>query len=197
MTDIDARLSDYHRLLIREFAEEALPAVSRPSSQSWLSRHAFRLGVAAALAVALPLLALGISRDSSALPVKVHLPGLTITAIANSGVSPQLTAQQATTAALAYLEESKGSPSFAGYSVTTVAFEPDVLNVVGQCGAIYLPSPGNFWVIEATAPAQQGWEFVRATLLVDDDTGVASSAAIQFARTAPVPGSGGTPASCH
>jgi hypothetical protein len=197
MTDLDARLSDYYRLLIREFAEEALPAVTGASSRRGLSRHAFGLGVAAALAVAVPLLALGISRDSSALPVKVYLPGLTITALANSGVSPQLTAQQATTVALAYLEEGKGSPSFVGYSVTTAAFEPDVLNVVGKCGDIYLPSPENFWVIEAAAPAQQGWEFVRATVLVDDDTGVASSAAIQFARIAPVPGSAGTPATCH
>jgi hypothetical protein len=196
MKDLDARLSDYHRSLLAEFAREPLPAANRAPSQLRLSRRVFGLGIATVLAVTVSLLALGISHDNSTVPMKVHLPGLTITAVAGSHVSPQMNSQQAKAAALTYLDM-LGNPSFAEYSVTTSAFEPDVINVVGQCGNIYLPSAGNYWVIEASAPAQQGWQFIRATVLVNDDTGVASGAEILTGKTPSVPGPDGPPASCH
>jgi hypothetical protein len=149
-----------------------------------------------ALAVAVAVLTLGIFPGNSSALTKIHLRGLTITARAASQVSPQMSQQQATAAALAYLDH-LGSPDFTGYSVTAAIFEPDVTHVQGNCANFYLPSPVNLWVVSATAPAQQGWQFIRATVLVDDDSGQANWSGIAMNPTDLVPGVNGTPATCQ
>ncbi|HUY08350.1 MAG TPA: hypothetical protein VMW80_02730 [Candidatus Dormibacteraeota bacterium] len=170
------------------------------AKRSLRPRYLFGLGGAVALAVVVPLLTLGIFPGNSSALTKVHLPGLTITVRAASHVSPQMTAQQATSVALSYLDH-LGSPDFTGYSVTTSVFEPDVTDVTdvqGNCWSHSLPSPVNLWAVEVTAPAQQGFKFIQATVLVDDDSGQESWSMIATnPPTALVPGVNGTPANCQ
>lgn len=146
----------------------------RTRTSSRRRRSLYGLGVAVAVAVAVPLLALGIFSTNSDLKT-LRLPGLTITALAQSQATPQLTAAQATSIATAYLGQDPGNLTFTNYSVTaTPVFEPGVTDVAWQCGSFNLPSPQNVWVVEASAPDQQGWTVIRAVVLVDDGSGQAT-----------------------
>lgn len=171
-------------------------ATSGRAAQTRLPRYAFGIGIAVALVIAVPFLTVGLLNGNSARYTQIHLPGLTITAKADSNVSPQLSSLQATAAALSFLQDANLNPSFAGYVVSTATFEPDVQNVVGQCASISLPSPGNYWVIEASAPAQQGWQTIHAIALVNDETATANTAEVLVGKAPPSSEAAGTASSC-
>jgi hypothetical protein len=141
------------------------------------ARYRFGLGVAVAVAVTVPLLALGVLPGNTGAHTTVHVRGLAITLLSDSQASPQMTAQQAVTIAVDYLDQ-QATPLFTGYSSTASSFEPGVLNVVGQCVNMSFTVPQTVWLVEASAPPQLGYSTIRGIVLVDDDSGKVSLGAV-------------------
>jgi hypothetical protein len=151
-------------------ARPRLPVATWIATRSRRARYTFGLGVAVAVAVTVPLLALGVLSGNTRAHTTVHVRGLAITVLADSQASPQMTAQQATAIAVDYLDQ-QATPHFTGYSTTASSFEPDVLNVVGQCVNMSFAVPQTVWLVEATAPPQLGYSAIRGIVLVADDSG--------------------------
>jgi hypothetical protein len=152
-----------------------LPDLVRARTRFRRARYLYGLGLAVAVAVIVPLVTLGIFPGTSSSLTRIHLPGLTITALAQSQATAHLTAQQAASIASAYLAQDAGNLHFTGYSITaTPVFEPEVTDVAWQCGSYSQPTPENVWIVEANAPAQQGWNTITAVVLVEDDSGQSS-----------------------
>jgi hypothetical protein len=194
MTDIDIRLEHYYQSLLTDFASEQIPLPHPRAHHSLLPRVLAGAGLAAFMAVAVPLLAFNISKSEL---IRIHLQGVTITARPDSDVQPQMTPQQASAAALAYPDNPRISSGFVGYAVESTNFEPGVTSVVNQCGGTYyLPAATTAWVVELSLPPQQGWKFLHATVIVDDSGG-ATYGMILESRSAPVPGRSAAQASCQ
>lgn len=152
-----------------------LPELVRARTRFRRARYLYGLGLAVAVAVIVPLVTLGIFPGTSSSLTWIHLPGLTITALAKSPATAQLTAQQAASIASGYLAQDPGNLHFRGYSITaTPIFEAEVTDVVWQCGSYSQPTPEDVWIVEANAPAQRGWNTITAVVLVDDDSGQSS-----------------------
>lgn len=193
---VTAEITDHTSLAAAPLAADEPPlggaAAARVRPRSW----SVAIAVAVCLAVAVPVLTFDTFTHRGDTAVKVHLPGLTVTALRVSKVQPRLSAQEAITIALASLQRRPWHPIFTGYSVTSAAFEAAVTDVRGQCGSYRLNSPHNVWVVEARAPAQHGWRLIRATVLVDDNSGSPTWGMLALAKKVPAAGGRGAAASC-
>ena len=193
---VTAEITDHTPLAAAPLADGELSLGGAASARTRHRSWSVAIAVAVCLAVAVPILTFDTFANRSDTAIKVYLPGLTVTALRVSKVRPRLSAQQAITIALASLQRRPWHPIFTGYSVTSAAFEAAVTDVRGQCGSYRLNSPHNVWVVEARAPAQDGWRFIRATVLVDDNSGSPTWGMLALAKKVPAAGVRGAAASC-
>jgi hypothetical protein len=192
MTDLDRRLHIYHQALVAGFAEEASRLAPRPSAGR-RSRRLPWLAAAAAVAASAALLVFRLLPSGTAQQVTLEVPGFTIVAQAATHATPHLAADQAKAIALDSLSRGATRLNITGFTVTTATFAPDVVRISQTCGAhIGLAREANVWVIGVTAPPQHGWQFIRAAVLVDDDSRQIAGGQI---LTGPQPG--GPLSTCH
>lgn len=175
-SDLDARLRRHHDELVRVFAaHHVLAPVSRRRGTRGLV-VGLALGLAAALAA--PVLTLRLV-PSHATERQVEIAGFTITAVAGDVVAPRMSRDQAISAAEAFntshpIYVPHGGPMIVGLTVEGAWYVAGVQHVVGPCVNVFLPSPTNIWVVQATAPAQSGWTALRGAFLINDATGTSN-----------------------
>jgi hypothetical protein len=172
MIELDRRLRDYHDALVAGFTVDARHLAPRAVVERRRRRWTLPVAVAAAVAVAATILTVRLLPSGTGHQVTVEVPGFTIVAEAAAGVTPHLTMEQATSIALQSLARGATQLHISGFTVTVSTYAPQVLRVSQTCGAhIGLAKVANVWVIGLTAPPQHGWQFIRAAMLVDDDSG--------------------------
>jgi hypothetical protein len=191
-TDLDRRLREYHQALVAGFAEEA-SRLAPGTSATRRSRRLPWLVAAAVVAASAALLVVRLLPSATTQQVTLEVPGFTIVAQAATNATPHLTAEEAKFIALESLSRGATQIHITGFTVTGATFAPDVVSISQTCGAhIGLARVASVWVIGLTAPPQQGWQFIRAAILVDDHTrGIAGGQIL----TGPDPG--GPLSTCH
>lgn len=138
------------------------------------TRRAVFAGFALACAATTAVLVLAVARvGAPASTSTIQLPGYTIEVAAQGTVPAHLTPAQATRIATAWMQAhpftARSGAAFTDFRVVEVLYQASVLKVWQQCGVHwYLPSPESVWVVNLRAPAQLGFDYVVATVLVDD-----------------------------
>ena len=175
-------------------APEPGPPPRSPARRYQRMRRFWQVGAAGVVAVSVPLLLINVFHAGSAGPLTVHVPGYTIEVVAAAEKAPRLNRVEATRVALDWLKVhpvASGPPygqpvQLTDFEVVAVTYESHVVKVWHQCGAHwFLNSPQDLWVIDLRAPAQLGWVYVQASVLVNDDTAKAQYTDALTGKTTP------------
>jgi hypothetical protein len=161
---------------IVRIAEEPARAGASIGGRKRRAGRAWQVGVAALLATTASILVVDVFHVGTTAPITLHVPGYVIEVAAATSAAPRMSREQATAAALEWIAHHSFGPDqhsqFAGFGVTAATYEPNVLKVWHECGAHWsLNSAQNLWVVDLRAPPQLGWQYVQASVLVNDDSG--------------------------
>ena len=186
LSDLDARMHNHYQSLVANFAIDAARIRVVTGVDSSRRRSTRRLALAAAVAIAAPLVSVRLLSGGGGAPLTFHVPGYTIVAAASVSVTPKLSREEAIATALVLNRKanasSPASQRITGLTVTGATFAPRVLRVWSCRAHIYLQHSENIWIVEVTAPPQHGFQSIAGAWLVDDDTGNGAGGDLQLSR---------------
>jgi len=152
-----------------------------------------KLGLSGGVVALLVLVAVVIGLQSSSTSKGIaptskavsQLGPLTLVVDAQAG-SPAAAVAQSTAEATAQRVLAADRTHFASYRVTNAAFMAGLTGVVDAAGHPWYRTtlPENDWAMFLVAPAQAGWKYVEALVVVNGESGVVESYQVRYSNLA-------------